>query len=57
MNDTMLDPAQCRAVGLNPTPVGRLWQSFQSNAPGMYWSRAWALYILIRWSHRHGVFI
>jgi asparagine synthase (glutamine-hydrolysing) len=57
MNDTMLDGQQCRAVGLNPTAVSRLWQSFQSNAPGMYWSRAWALYILIRWSHRHGVFI
>ena len=45
------------AVGLNPTAVARLWQSFQSNAPGMYWSRAWAWYILIRWSHRHGVLI
>ncbi len=57
MDQTMRDESLARSVGLNGNAVSRLWQSFQSNAPGMYWSRAWALYILIRWAHRHGVLL
>ncbi len=55
MDKTMRDEALARDVGLNGRAVTRLWESFQGNAPGMYWSRAWALYILIRWAQRHGV--
>jgi asparagine synthase (glutamine-hydrolysing) len=57
MDQTMRDESLARSVGLNGEAVSRLWQSFQSNAPGMYWSRAWALYILIRWAHRHNVLL
>jgi len=42
-------------VGLNPAAVGRLWDSFQTGAPGLYWSRAWGLYILLRWAQRHNL--
>jgi asparagine synthase (glutamine-hydrolysing) len=52
---TMRDATLVRAVGLNSDAVARLWTSFQNGAPGLYWSRIWALYILIRWCHRHRV--
>jgi asparagine synthase (glutamine-hydrolysing) len=57
MEQTMRDEQLAAKVGLSGKAVSRLWSSFQANAPGMYWSRAWALYILIRWAHRHGVFV
>jgi asparagine synthase (glutamine-hydrolysing) len=55
MDQTMRDPVAVKPTGLNPIAVERVWQAFLDGAPGMYWSRAWALYILIRWCHRHGV--
>ena len=24
-------------------------------SPGLYWSRVWAVYVLVRWCQRHGV--
>jgi asparagine synthase (glutamine-hydrolysing) len=56
MDSTMRDAALVRSVGLNPTAVANLWTAFQAGAPGLYWSRVWVLYVLIRWCHRHGVF-
>ena len=56
IDETMRDPAAISAAGLNPEPVQRLWQAFRDGAPGLYWSRIWAIYVLIRWCHRHGVF-
>ena len=55
MNDTMRDAQLSSAVGLNGQTVERLWSAYQDGAPGLYWSRVWALYILIRWCHRHRV--
>ena len=55
MDDTMRDASLARAVGLNGETVTHLWSAFQNGAPGLYWSRVWALYILIRWCHRHNV--
>ena len=55
MADTLLAPDLCRSVGLNPETVGRLWQAFQSGQRGLYWSRVWAIYMLLRWCNRHGV--
>ena len=57
MHETMRDSSMARAVGLNGDAVAGLWSAFQAGAPGLYWSRVWALYILIRWCHRHGVFV
>ena len=51
-----LVPAAAR-VGLHGPTVERLWDAFQSNAKGMYWSRVWAIYVLIRWCHHHDVFV
>jgi len=55
MDDVMLDHAAVTAAGLRPAAVERLWRAFLDGAPGMYWSRVWALYTLIRWSDRYGV--
>jgi asparagine synthase (glutamine-hydrolysing) len=55
MDETMRDVAAVRAAGLDPEAVRRLWVAFQEGAPGLYWSRVWALYVLVRWCARHGV--
>ena len=55
MDGMMRDASLARAVGLNGETVTRLWSAFQTGAPGLYWSRVWTLYILMRWCHRHNV--
>ena len=55
MNELMLDDAACRAAGLRPKAVARLWHAFQQGSPGIYWTRVWAIYVLVRWCQRHGV--
>ena len=52
---TLRDGEAVRAAGLQPEAVSRLWQAFRAGAPGLYWSRVWAVYVLVRWSQRHGV--
>jgi len=56
MDQTMRDPQAIAPVGLDPVGVERLWRAFLDGAPGMYWSRAWSVYVLIRWCHRNRVF-
>jgi len=53
---TMRDPLALRPVGLDPEAVARLWRAYRDGAPGLYWSRVWAVYVLVRWCHRHGVY-
>lgn len=55
MDRTLRDPAAVRAAGLDPAPVAALWQAFLDRAPGLYWSRVWAIFVLVRWCERHGV--
>jgi asparagine synthase (glutamine-hydrolysing) len=57
MDETMRDPAVVNPTGLNPETVRRLWQAFLDGAPGLYWSRVWAIYVLIRWCHRNKAYI
>ena len=57
MDQMMRDPAAVKSTGLNPDAVLRLWQAFLDGAPGLYWSRVWAVYVLIRWCHRHNVYL
>ncbi len=57
MEETMLDENQSAAVGIDGRTVARLWKAYRADAPGIYWSRVWAIYILIRWCHQHGVFV
>lgn len=55
IDETMRDPQAARQAGLAPDSVRRLWQAFLDDAPGLYWSRVWAVYVLIRWCQRNGV--
>jgi len=52
---TLRDAEAVRAAGLEPEAVRRLWQAFLDGAPGLYWSRVWAIYVLVRWCMHHGV--
>jgi asparagine synthase (glutamine-hydrolysing) len=56
MDQTMRDPQAIAPAGLDPVGVERLWRAFLDGAPGMYWSRVWSVYVLIRWCHRNRVF-
>jgi asparagine synthase (glutamine-hydrolysing) len=55
MDDTMRDRAAAAAAGLDGAVVARLWDAYRSGAPGLYWSRVWAVYVLMRWCATNGV--
>lgn len=55
MDELMRDPQAAAAVGLDGESVARLWGAFRDGAGGLYWSRIWAIYVLIWWCHHHGV--
>ena len=55
IGQTLQDPDACRAVGLNPPAVAQLWAEFQQRRPGIYWTRVWALYVIIRWCQGHSL--
>jgi asparagine synthase (glutamine-hydrolysing) len=55
IDQTLRDSDAVRAAGLDPTAVHKLWHAFLVGAPGLYWSRVWAIYVLVRWCARHGV--
>jgi asparagine synthase (glutamine-hydrolysing) len=55
IDQALRDPAAVRAAGLDPTAVQKLWHAFLVGSPGLYWSRVWAIYVLVRWCARHGV--
>jgi asparagine synthase (glutamine-hydrolysing) len=57
IDGTMRDAEAVRRTGLNPEAVGRLWRAFLDGAPGLYWSRIWAIYVFIRWCHQHRIFV
>jgi len=57
MDQVMRDPAAVVPTGLNPATVQRLWQAYLDGAPGIYWTRVWAIYVFIRWCHRHRVYL
>jgi asparagine synthase (glutamine-hydrolysing) len=56
IDHALRDPQATASVGLAPVAVERLWLAFLDGAPGVYWSRVWSIYVLIRWCHRNGVF-
>ena len=47
---TLLDAAAVSHAGLDAAEVRRLWMAFKAGAKGLYWTRLWALYSLIRWT-------
>lgn len=53
MSERFADAALCESVGLRPDAVARLWQAWLAGAPGLYWSRVWAPYVLLNWAAEH----
>jgi asparagine synthase (glutamine-hydrolysing) len=47
---TLLDASAVSGAGLDAAEVRRLWMAFKQGAKGLYWTRLWALYSLIRWT-------
>jgi asparagine synthase (glutamine-hydrolysing) len=52
---TFGDRALTSSVGLSGTALTRLFRAFRAGAPGLYWSRIWAPYVLLRWCRTHAV--
>jgi len=55
MSAALGDPAFSERAGLDARAVGRLWSAFLARAPGLYWSRIWAVYVLGWWCRAHRV--
>jgi asparagine synthase (glutamine-hydrolysing) len=55
MNSVYHDEALCERVGVDAKAVQALWRSFLEETPGLYWSRIWAIFILLDWCSRHRV--
>jgi asparagine synthase (glutamine-hydrolysing) len=55
MDRTLRDPEAVAPAGLDPDAVQRLWTAFLQGARGVNWARVWAVYVLVRWCHRHRV--
>lgn len=53
--EVLADRGLCEAAGLDHATVGKLWRSFSAGAPGMYWSRVWVIFVLLRWCREHRV--
>jgi asparagine synthase (glutamine-hydrolysing) len=53
VNDVLTDATLCTQCGLDPTVVARLWSAFLAGAPGLYWSRIWALFVYLSWCRAH----
>lgn len=57
IDQVLCDHRLSARAGLSGPTVVRLWKAFQDGAPGLYWSRVWALYTLLRWCDRHSVWL
>jgi asparagine synthase (glutamine-hydrolysing) len=55
VNAMFHDSELCRKVGLRQEALLRLWRAFESGMPGLYWSRIWAMYVLLWWCREHKV--
>jgi asparagine synthase (glutamine-hydrolysing) len=53
MQALFADAGLARRVGLRDEAVRTLWRSFIEGRPGLYWSRVWALYVLLSWCRTH----
>jgi asparagine synthase (glutamine-hydrolysing) len=57
MEAVFADDRLARRVGLRGEVLQTLWRSFADGRPGLYWSRIWALYVLLSWCQAHDVYL
>ena len=55
IEETFLDLDLTRSVGLNQAAVLNLYYAFQRGEPGIYWSRIWAIFVLLHWCRQYEV--
>jgi asparagine synthase (glutamine-hydrolysing) len=55
LEERLLDPAQCAALGLRATEVARIWRRFLDRPGAIYWTRPWSLFALLHWASVNGV--
>ena len=55
MESVFRDEGLCARAGLRPDAVRTLWRSFCAGRPGLYWSRVWAIHVLLSWCRTHDV--
>ena len=49
MNRLLCDSDLVGRVGMDARTVKTLWNSYLAGKPGLHWSRAWSIYILLAW--------
>jgi asparagine synthase (glutamine-hydrolysing) len=49
------DRVLVESTGMRQSALLRLWQAFRSGSRGIYWTRIWAPYVLLRWCRDHSV--
>lgn len=52
---TLCDAAACRRLGLAPDAVAQTWREFLDRPGQIYWTRIWALFVLLRWADINGM--
>ena len=57
MEDAFADLTHAGRTGLRGEIVQTLWRSFAAGRPGLYWTRIWAIYVLLAWCRVHGVYL
>jgi asparagine synthase (glutamine-hydrolysing) len=57
MQELFEDQQQATRAGLRGEVVRTLWRSFAAGRPGLYWTRIWAIYVLLSWCQTHDVSI
>lgn len=55
MDATLRDMNLAHSIGLSGEAVSRLWRAFSKDAPGLYWSRVWSIFVLMNWCRQHGL--
>lgn len=55
LEGTFRDLVLAHRVGLNGEAIGRVWRAYEKGGAGLYWSRVWALFVLMRWCEEHRV--
>ena len=55
MQAVFADAGLAQRAGLRGETVRTLWRSFTDGRPGLYWSRIWAIYVLMSWCQSHDV--
>jgi len=55
IEETFKNQELTRSVGLNQNAILNLYYAFQAGAPGIYWSRIWAIFVLLHWCRHNKV--